>query len=72
MKPSLLYTTDFYYQASGRNYYEENLRITGFLMNYELLFSLPRLDACRLPDGRLLLVELEDLNPYLSLDLLEK
>ncbi|WP_159702932.1 hypothetical protein [Arthrobacter sp. 18067] len=27
-----------------------------------------RIDACRLPDGRLLLVELEDLNPYLSLD----
>ncbi|MEW2545084.1 hypothetical protein AB0910_04765 [Streptomyces sp. NPDC047002] len=27
-----------------------------------------RVDACRAPDGRLLLVELEDLNPYLSLD----
>ncbi|MFG3497412.1 hypothetical protein [Streptomyces sp. NPDC047928] len=29
-----------------------------------------RVDACRAPDGELLLVELEDLNPYLSLDLL--
>lgn len=29
-----------------------------------------RVDACRAPDGALLLVELEDLNPYLSLDAL--
>ncbi|GAA0461022.1 hypothetical protein ABZ951_07970 [Streptomyces sp. NPDC046215] len=29
-----------------------------------------RVDACRAPGGELLLVELEDLNPYLSLDLL--
>jgi hypothetical protein len=28
-------------------------------------------DACRTADGRLLLVELEDLNPYLSLELLD-
>ncbi|MER5864853.1 hypothetical protein [Kitasatospora sp. NPDC002040] len=28
-----------------------------------------RVDACRTPEGGLLLVELEDLNPYLSLDL---
>ncbi len=28
------------------------------------------MDACRTPEGGLLLVELEDLNPYLSLDLL--
>ena len=27
-----------------------------------------RVDACRTPEGDLLLVELEDLNPYLSLD----
>ena len=27
-----------------------------------------RVDACRAPDGELLLVELEDLNPFLSLD----
>jgi hypothetical protein len=30
-----------------------------------------RVDACRTPDGELLLVELEDLNPYLSLDLVD-
>ncbi|MFF5125695.1 hypothetical protein ACFY41_01975 [Streptomyces syringium] len=31
--------------------------------------GIQRVDACRTPDGELLLVELEDLNPYLSLDL---
>jgi hypothetical protein len=30
-----------------------------------------RVDACRTPEGGLLLVELEDLNPYLSLDLVD-
>ena len=29
--------------------------------------GIQRVDACRAKDGRLLLVELEDLNPYLSL-----
>ncbi|PWI14720.1 hypothetical protein DI272_11525 [Streptomyces sp. Act143] len=33
--------------------------------------GIQRVDACRAPDGELLLVELEDLNPYLSLDVLE-
>ncbi|MEU3753373.1 hypothetical protein AB0H17_11505 [Streptomyces olivoreticuli] len=33
--------------------------------------GIQRVDACRAPGGELLLVELEDLNPYLSLDLLE-
>jgi hypothetical protein len=32
--------------------------------------GIQRIDACRTPDGDLLLVELEDLNPYLSLALL--
>ncbi|MEV7289677.1 hypothetical protein AB0O01_34875 [Streptomyces sp. NPDC093252] len=32
--------------------------------------GIQRVDACRAPDGSLLLVELEDLNPYLSLDAL--
>ncbi|MEY9872108.1 hypothetical protein ABH931_001582 [Streptacidiphilus sp. MAP12-33] len=32
--------------------------------------GIQRVDACRTQDGALLLVELEDLNPYLSLDLL--
>ncbi|MEU6239348.1 hypothetical protein, partial [Kitasatospora sp. NPDC047058] len=31
--------------------------------------GIQRVDACRTPEGELLLVELEDLNPYLSLDL---
>ncbi|MFG2774548.1 hypothetical protein [Streptomyces sp. NPDC048350] len=34
-----------------------------------LEYGIQRVDACRAPDGELLLVELEDLNPYLSLDL---
>ncbi|MFI0982070.1 hypothetical protein ACH4SP_34310 [Streptomyces sp. NPDC021093] len=33
--------------------------------------GIQRVDACRAPDGELLLVELEDLNPYLSLDRLD-
>ncbi|MFE5211347.1 hypothetical protein [Streptomyces sp. NPDC056600] len=35
-----------------------------------LSHGIQRVDACRAPDGGLLLVELEDLNPYLSLDVL--
>ncbi|MEU0676481.1 hypothetical protein ABZ330_26965 [Streptomyces sp. NPDC006172] len=35
-----------------------------------LAHGVQRVDACRAPDGGLLLVELEDLNPYLSLDVL--
>ncbi|MGW0749912.1 hypothetical protein [Streptomyces sp. NPDC002587] len=34
-----------------------------------LSHGVQRVDACRAPSGGLLLVELEDLNPYLSLDL---
>ncbi|MFF1378666.1 hypothetical protein [Streptomyces sp. NPDC058308] len=34
--------------------------------------GIQRVDACRAPSGDLLLVELEDLNPYLSLDLLDE
>ncbi|MEU7057095.1 hypothetical protein [Streptomyces sp. NPDC046197] len=36
-----------------------------------LAHGIQRVDACRAPDGGLLLVELEDLNPYLSLDALD-
>ncbi|GGU15539.1 hypothetical protein [Streptomyces daghestanicus] len=36
-----------------------------------LPYGVQRVDACRTPDGGLLLVELEDLNPYLSLDALD-
>ncbi|MBA3284209.1 MAG: hypothetical protein H0U27_04015 [Nitrosopumilus sp.] len=35
-------------------------------------FGIQRVDACRLKDGTLLLMELEDYNPFLSLDLLQK
>jgi hypothetical protein len=34
----------------------------------DLEHGIQRVDACRTPEGELLLVELEDLNPYLSLD----
>lgn len=34
--------------------------------------GIQRVDACRTPDGELLLVELEDLNPFLSLDVLDE
>ncbi|UUN29179.1 hypothetical protein [Streptomyces sp. FIT100] len=37
-----------------------------------LAYGIQRVDACRDEDGRLLLVELEDLNPYLSLDLVDE
>ncbi|MBK3590300.1 hypothetical protein JHN49_44395, partial [Streptomyces sp. MBT57] len=33
-----------------------------------LAHGIQRVDACRTAEGELLLVELEDLNPYLSLD----
>jgi len=35
-----------------------------------IAYGIQRVDACRAPGGELLLVELEDLNPYLSLDVL--
>ena len=34
--------------------------------------GIQRVDGCRLPDGRLFLMELEDYNPFLSLSLLKK
>lgn len=34
-------------------------------------FGIQRVDACRTMDGKLLLMELEDYNPFLSLDLLQ-
>ncbi|MFI6942300.1 hypothetical protein ACIBI4_23760 [Streptomyces sp. NPDC050418] len=39
-----------------------------FIAWNDLAYGIQRVDACRAPDGELLLVELEDLNPYLSLD----
>ncbi len=43
---------------------------TKFIEWNALGHGIQRVDACRLTDGKLLLVELEDLNPYLSLDAL--
>ncbi|MFF9488864.1 hypothetical protein [Streptomyces sp. NPDC014676] len=43
----------------------------GFIDWNTLAHGIQRVDACRAPDGGLLLVELEDLNPYLSLDALD-
>ncbi|WP_037676611.1 hypothetical protein [Streptomyces griseus] len=43
----------------------------GFVEWNGLAHGVQRVDACRAPDGDLLLVELEDLNPYLSLDALD-
>ncbi|MET9319875.1 hypothetical protein ABZX75_06700 [Streptomyces sp. NPDC003038] len=42
----------------------------AFIAWNTLAHGIQRVDACRAPSGELLLVELEDLNPYLSLDLL--
>ncbi|MEU5810382.1 MULTISPECIES: ATP-grasp domain-containing protein [unclassified Streptomyces] len=42
----------------------------SFIRWNTLSHGIQRVDACRAPSGELLLVELEDLNPYLSLDLL--
>ncbi|MFD3653000.1 hypothetical protein [Streptomyces sp. NPDC058620] len=39
-----------------------------FIRWNSLAHGIQRVDACRTPEGELLLVELEDLNPYLSLD----
>lgn len=51
----------------------EDLRFARQFIEWNgLTRGITRVDACRLPDGRLLLVELEDLNPYLSLDVLEE
>ncbi|MFI1969179.1 hypothetical protein BLA24_25590 [Streptomyces cinnamoneus] len=44
----------------------------GFIDWNAVEHGIQRVDACRTPEGELLLVELEDLNPYLSLDLLDE
>jgi hypothetical protein len=42
-----------------------------FIAWNDIAHGIQRVDACRTEDGGLLLVELEDLNPYLSLDRLD-
>ncbi|MFG2576502.1 hypothetical protein [Streptomyces sp. NPDC048481] len=55
--------------------YEPTVRDLEFAHRFvdwnSLAHGIQRVDACRAPDGELLLVELEDLNPYLSLDALD-
>ncbi|MFK0225944.1 hypothetical protein ACIQUL_09280 [Streptomyces sp. NPDC090303] len=47
----------------------DDLAFARHLIDWNTLdHGVQRVDACRAPDGALLLVELEDLNPYLSLD----
>ncbi|MEU8758106.1 hypothetical protein [Streptomyces sp. NPDC048659] len=49
---------------------DEDLRFARRFVDWNTLdHGIQRVDACRTPEGDLLLVELEDLNPYLSLDL---
>ncbi|MER7764055.1 hypothetical protein [Streptomyces sp. NPDC097619] len=49
----------------------EDLAFARLFIDWNTLeCGIQRVDACRAPGGELLLVELEDLNPYLSLDLL--
>ncbi|MFI7341688.1 hypothetical protein ACIBUY_27560 [Streptomyces sp. NPDC050085] len=40
----------------------------SFIAWNDIRHGIQRVDACRTKDGRLLLMEIEDLNPYLSLD----
>jgi hypothetical protein len=50
---------------------EADLRFAKRFVDWNTLdHGIQRVDACRTRTGELLLVELEDLNPYLSLDLL--
>ncbi|MDD3771470.1 MAG: hypothetical protein PHC38_02300 [Weeksellaceae bacterium] len=50
---------------------KEDLKFAdSFIKWNNITRGITRVDACRLKDGSLLLIELEDLNPYLSLDAL--
>ena len=49
---------------------EELAFATQFLRWNGMTHGIQRVDGCRTTDGQLLLMELEDLNPYLSLDVL--
>lgn len=51
----------------------EDLEFARHFIDWNTLdHGIQRVDACRAPGGELLLVELEDLNPYLSLDALDE
>lgn len=65
----ILYLTDLNYVAKGRNYCTDDdiAFAESFIHSNDISNGIQRVDACRTRDGRLLLIELEDLNPYLSL-----
>ncbi|MEO6124477.1 MAG: hypothetical protein ABIR32_12275 [Ilumatobacteraceae bacterium] len=44
---------------------------SAFIEWNDIRYGIQRVDACRTADGQLLLMELEDLNPYLSLDVVD-
>ncbi|HZH37148.1 MAG TPA: hypothetical protein VEX65_07735, partial [Flavisolibacter sp.] len=51
----------------------EDLHFADLFVNWNMIsHGIVRIDACRLADGSLRLVEIEDLNPFLSLDLLSE
>lgn len=55
------------------NYTDEDMEFAqNFIKWNEIKNGIQRVDACRTQDGKLLLVELEDLNPYLSVLELEE
>lgn len=66
-RPRVLFVSDLAYEA-----YEPDAADLAFAQRFvdwnDIDHGIQRVDACRTKDGALLLVELEDLNPYLSLD----
>ncbi|NKB60699.1 MAG: hypothetical protein GKR95_00670 [Gammaproteobacteria bacterium] len=43
MKPKILYVTDLHYQAKGRNYYEEDIYLSGKLSeSFDLVLCQPK------------------------------
>lgn len=56
--------------------YPANDREVAFALQFirwnSCKWGIQRVDACKLPNGELLLMELEDYNPYLSLDVLSE
>jgi len=52
---------------------EADLAFAGRFIEWnDIDHGIQRVDACRTAAGELLLMELEDLNPYLSLDLVDE
>ncbi len=69
-----LYAPDTARRWELKNYQptSDDLEFAGRFVDWNTLtHGISRIDACRAPDGSLMLVELEDLNPYLSLEILD-